>query len=365
MGYLILTLWLLVLPVCTGGLFQLNKGAESGPRLLKKKETASDGNILHNQGADFAVCLLKGQFLLWAVFQLITVPVVLLGGTMDIVLALYLPAGILLGLAGLFLTRRIGMRTAALPCLKKEELILAILFLALWLFQMVNLVTKTAVDADDAYYMTIANIADYNGSLYRINPYSTGGYGLNYRYVLAPYPIWIAFLSRISGLHTLTVGHLVLSTYLVSFSYLIYRQMGKLLFRENRVRLMFLICVCVLNIWGNTSSYTSASFLLIRTRQGKGLVSGIVFPAFVCGLISMGRTLDAGNKCRAGVYILMGCVLLSGCMGSAICGAILLIAWAGIHMMWALAYRQPAVLGKGLLAALPAAVFPVIYMIMG
>ncbi|MCD8068674.1 MAG: DUF6077 domain-containing protein, partial [Lachnospiraceae bacterium] len=310
------------------------------------------------------------------------------GGTMENVMALYLPIGLFLGLAGVTLTVRGGKAsvpfitakenlkntfwpgrgkrpgTSDLMSGKRKEIFLGILFLALWMFQMFNVVTKMAVDADDAFYMTVANIADFNGSLYRINPYSIGNMGLNYRYVLAPYPVWIAFLARISGLHTLTVGHIILSACLVSFSYLIYWQIGKLLFRKREIRLWFLVCVCVLNIWGNTSSYTSASFLLIRTRQGKGLVSGIVFPAFVWGLISMGKKLDEGERCKAEAYVLMSCILLSGCLGSAICGAILLMAWAAVHIMWAIAYRRPVLLAQGLAAALPASIFPAIYMVM-
>ncbi|MCD7737843.1 MAG: DUF6077 domain-containing protein, partial [Lachnospiraceae bacterium] len=150
MGYAILFFWLLILPVCVGGLFQYHNGFEGGLRLL------------------------KGQFLLWAVFQLITVPVILWGGTLETVMWSYLPLCFLLGLAGLvFMIRRKEKPTvSAVLHWGREEKLLLVLVLALWLFQMMVVVTQAVYDGDDSFYMAVANIANTNGSLYQSNSYS-------------------------------------------------------------------------------------------------------------------------------------------------------------------------------------------------
>ncbi|MCD7805916.1 MAG: DUF6077 domain-containing protein [Lachnospiraceae bacterium] len=341
MGYLILFFWLLVLPVCAGSLFQYHHGFDAGQRLL------------------------KGQFLLWAVFQLITVPVILWGGTLETVITFYLPPCLFLGLLGLIFMVRRKERPSAVSVRSsgKEEKLLFILVLALWLFQMVIVVTQAVYDGDDSFYMTVANIADTNGTLYQINPYSIGYLELNYRYILAPFPVWVALLARLSGLHTLTVGHVALGISLISMSYLIYWQIGRELFDQTVSRLRFLLCVGVLYLWGNTSIHTAETFLITRSRQGKALVCSLVLPAFVSLLLHMGNRLDQEEKMDGSTWIYASCILLTGCLGSAFGGAIVLLFWGGIQLMWLLAYRRGKVFIFGALSALPAAAFSLLYLL--
>ncbi len=350
MGYILLTLWLTLLPVCVGSLFSYPDGFQASSRLL------------------------KGQFLLWALFQLVTVPVVIAHGTLNHVMLIYIPLCLILGVAGLFCILRKKEYQACSTALKRdclhlsglknrETVILLLLVLALWLFQMVIVVTQAVYDGDDSFYMAVANLANTNGSLYQVNPYSRGELGLNYRYILAPFPIWVALLSRMSGLHTLTVGHVVLGIALISMSYLIYWQISGELVKEKASRLRFMLCVCVLYLWGNTSIHTAESFLITRSRQGKALVCGLVLPAFVSVLLSVGNTLDKGEKPKTGVYMYAACIMLTGCLGSAFGGAILLLFWSAVNLMWAIAYRRGRLLLNAALTAVPAAAFCVIYLL--
>ncbi|MCD7750704.1 MAG: DUF6077 domain-containing protein [Lachnospiraceae bacterium] len=350
MGYLLLALWLTLLPICVGSLFSYQNTVQAPLRLL------------------------QGQFLLWALFQLVTVPIVIAEGTLEHVMAVYIPLSVILGLAGLvcLLKRKerpalqsafLGDAFAQTTREKNETAVLLILVLALWLFQMYIVLTQAVYDGDDSFYMAVANLANTNGSLYQINPYSMGTMGLNYRYILAPFPVWVAMLARMSGLHTLTVGHVALGVFLISLSYLIYWQIGSGLFKEKMNRLRFMLCVCVLYIWGNTSIHTAESFLITRSRQGKALVSGLAFPAFVSILISMGSSLDAGKTPKASSYIYISCVMLTGCLGSAFGGAILLLFWGIINLMWAVSYRKIRQLPGAVCAALPSAAFSLIYLL--
>ncbi|MCD7739640.1 MAG: DUF6077 domain-containing protein, partial [Lachnospiraceae bacterium] len=193
--------------------------------------------------------------------------------------------------------------------------------------------------------------------------YSIGYLELNYRYILAPFPVWVALLARISGLHTLTVGHVVLGISLISMSYLIYWQIGRELFSKTAGRLRFMLCVCVLYLWGNTSIYTAESFLIIRSRQGKALVSGLVFPAFVGLLLHMGNILDRKEKIGVGTWVYASCIMLTGCLGSTFGGAIVLLIWGVVNLIWLAVYRRGGVFLAAVLSALPAAAFSVIYLL--
>ena len=89
-------------------------------------------------------------------------------------------------------------------------------------------------DGDDAYHMAIASVAESSGNMYTANVYAFGNTTLTYRYALAPFPIWIAYLSRISGVHTLTIAHIILGIFLITMSYVIYASSAKELFGDNR-----------------------------------------------------------------------------------------------------------------------------------
>ncbi len=350
MGYVILTLWLTLLPICVGSLFPYPDGFQTPLRLM------------------------KGQFLLWALFQLITVPIVIAQGTLEQVIIAYVPLCLILGAAGLVRVLKRKERPAGLNASlralstpdklqNRECKLLLFLILALWLFQMIIVVTQAVYDGDDSFYMAVANLADTNGSLYQINPYSVGTLELNYRYILAPFPVWVALLARISGLHTLTVGHVVLGIALISLSYLIYWQISGELFRNKISRLRFMLCVCVLYLFGNTSVHTAESFLITRSRQGKALVAGLVFPALVSVFLSIGNSLDKGEKPKTNVYVYTACILLTGCLGSAFGGAILLLFWGGVNFMWVVAYRRFRQIPGAILAAAPAAAFSLVYLL--
>lgn len=345
MGYLILFFWLLVLPFLVGVLY-----AKKGSRI------------------SFGASLLWGQFTLWAVFQYIAVFFILKQGRLQSVTAWYVPAAGLLAFLGA--AKLVSLWTKGdKPFQKesylwiKENKILTALFITLWLIQMAALVLLAVNDGDDAYYMAVANIAESSGNMYTANVYAFGNNPLNYRYALAPFPIWIAFLSKISGVHTLVIGHIILGLFLVSLSYVIYAQIGKELFGDNhRKRMQFLIFVALLVIWGNTSSHTAESFLLLRSRQGKALVAGIVFPAIVYVLLKIGHIMEQQKKVTVRYYVMAAVVLLTGCLGSTLGGTLVMMLWASAVCLLALGYKKWNVLAAAAISTLPSVVFAVLYL---
>lgn len=347
MGYLILIGWLVLLPVCVGGIF------------ASRKEAWSLGELWF-----------KGQFLLWAVFQVMTVPFIIAERNLSELQPLYVRGGLILGLLGLacivirmWTTVHKGTGSA-IPLWTKENKVMAIIFALLWLVQMFMLVFGAVNDGDDAYYMAVAESADYSGVMYVANVYAFGAVDLNYRYILAPFPIWIAFLARISGVHTLTIGHIVLGIVLVTMSYVIYAHMGKVLFGEDRrKRLQMLILVAILFIWGNTSSHTAESFLLLRSRQGKALVSGIVFPAMIYLLLKIGRTLERQERISLREYLLGAAIILTGCLGSTLGGALVILLWGSALLFLAIGYKRWSLLSLGILSAMPGLVYTMLYLL--
>lgn len=346
MGYLILFLWLIVLPLCAGGLFR-----------TKQNRISLGGQWLW------------GQFCLWAVFQVIAVYFILRQGTLDEVIGINIMATACMALGGLFATWKLWTNGYKLICkeqflwIRQHKLLVGV-FTALWLVQMLAIMFLAVNDGDDAYYMAIASVAESSGNMYTANVYAFGGTELNYRYALAPFPIWIAFLSKISGVHTLIIGHVILGMILVTMSYVIYAQIGREFFGDNyRKRIQMLIWVAVLFIWGNTSSHTAESFLLLRSRQGKALVAGLVFLAMIYLLIKIGHALEQRMKITVQEYLLAAMIILAGCLGSTLGGVLVILLWGSGLLFLAIGYKKWLLLPAGILSTVPGLVFAAIYLL--
>ena len=344
MGYLILFFWLMVLPICVGGLF-----------VTKQNRISLGGQWL---------C---GQFLLWSVFQIIAVFFIIREAQIDQVVIVYIIASLLIAIIGAINTCFAWTKVDNKTCKNitkwtTSHKIYAVIFLVLWLAQMVAILFLAVNDGDDAYYMAVANVAKSSGSMYTANVYSFGGTELTYRYALAPFPIWIAFLSRISGVHTLVLGHVILGMMLITMSYVIYAQIGKELLGENlKKRVQMLILVAILFIWGNTSSHTPESFLLLRSRQGKALVAGLVFPAMIYSLVKIGHLLEQKQKIKIQDYLLASSIILTGCLGSTLGGMLVILLWGSGLFFLAVGYKRWAVIPAGVLSTIPGLMFAVVY----
>ena len=84
---------------------------------------------------------------------------------------------------------------------------------------------------------------------------------------------------------------------MIPLVYLIYVEIGRILFRERQqVIPVFMIIVSMLLMFGNVSIYTPATFFLMRTWQGKALVENLVFPMIFWLFLWMMEDVKRGSK---------------------------------------------------------------------
>ncbi len=141
------------------------------------------------------------------------------------------------------------------------------------------------IDDDDAFFVATATTAVENDNLYVNSAYTGGVYGkLPTRYILSPFSIYYAVMAKLTGTHATIYAHLYLPIVILIFVYLIYYIWGKALFNNSRSIGIFLFFICLLNIFGNYTEFTTQSFLLLRLWQGKAvLAAGIIpFLLYVC-----------------------------------------------------------------------------------
>lgn len=260
-----------------------------------------------------------------ALTQLLVVPATFGHVDFRIVCILFYAAVILCALLGLvFERKRIGgMITAWGMRIRKTPLIVWAA-VVLVLMQVFVYVCYTHEDADDAFYVATAVTAVENNSLFEIDPYTgTAYYGLPTRYVLSPFPVFYAILSRCTMLHPALVAHTVLPAVLLCFTYAVYALAGLKLFDGSRGKTGWMVFLTGLFlIYSGYTTSTPGSMMLLRIWQGKGFLAAALLPMIVYLLLRFLKEEEA-----KGDYVLLFVLMLACCLASSmgiVLGAVLL-----------------------------------------
>ena len=314
---------------------------------------------------------ISGQMLLWAGFQVICVPVILLEGRLWMVTlgySVYILA--LLGWATFLRLRQPrNLKPLRTENIEKPVLLLWAVFGILLLVQLVLAVVMVYNDGDDAYYVAISTAAEESGKMYQKIPYTGMNTELDMRHGLAPFPIWIAWLAQMTGIDTVIVAKTLLPIALISMTYGIFYLLGKrVLFAGNSKTWSlpaFLICTEVLVLFGDYSFYTVENFMIARSRQGKAALGSILIPMIFFLLLTLFRRMQEQQKISIAFWILLAAVMTCCCLASTM-GALLacmLVGTAGI--CGAVSYKKWKILLPLVACCIPCIVYAGMYLLLG
>ncbi len=333
------------------------------------------------------IVLLAGYFTMWAVFGLVTIPVVVFVRYDNFILAsrCFMALAILGAAAGVWLTyrrRRFGRLREWMSfadCIREmsvAERIEWLLFLLLLGFQLYKAVAYASFDGDDAYYVAASLIAQQADTMYTILPLTGRHTGLDIRHALAVFPMWVAFVAQKSHIHATILSHTIMPLVLIPLTYLVYYEIGRLLFgrpdrqakaeRSGENLPLFMILMAVFQIFGNVSIYTNETFFLTRTWQGKAVAGSLVIPAllWLFLLLYSGRKKGAAAE-RAGIWLLLVCVNITAGICSSIAVFLVSILMAVAAFCLAIVERDYKVLFKMGAACIPNAFYVLTYLIVG
>lgn len=344
----ILCVWLLVIPTVVGGC--LWDGGRKGQGLHRRVFTL----------------WVSGQMLLWAGFQLICVPCILLEKNFGCVVYCYGGLVGILTLLGIIRLCRGGV-AANLPKNNQSEwreMLPAIIVGTLLVFQLAQAVGLAYADGDDAYYVAVSSITNNAETMYEKLPYTGGTTEVDVRHGLAPFPIWIAFLARMTGLKAVGVAHTAMPLMLIPMTYVIFYLLAQELFSDKRRKqLMFLIMAELLVLFGDYSFYTVEHFMLARSRQGKAALGSVILPMLLWLLFVLFQRVKKGEKCGVAYWGLVVAVMFSGCLCSTL-GAFLLCLFMGVAgLCAAVTYRKWRLLPPMALSCLPCICYAVLYLL--
>lgn len=245
-----------------------------------------------------------------------------------------------------------------------SEVLFWLLFWGLLLLQLVQAVRLTYADGDDSFYVAISSITQDSDTMYQKLPYTGGATVLDGRHGLAPFPIWVAFLARSSGIPAVTVAHVILPAVLISMTYGIFYLIGRRLFPERDGRLpLFLLFAELLVIFGDYSFYTAENFMIARSRQGKAALGSIVIPFLVFLLLLLLEKMQEKEKLPAAYFLLLAAAIVTGCLCSTL-GALLVCVPVGIvGLMGSLYYKRPGILPPVAACCVPCLIYIFLYLI--
>lgn len=190
---------------------------------------------------------------------------------------------------------------------KVENLVLWILFAGIVLFQLIQAVRLTFPDGDDAYYVGTASYGANMPQMYSRIPYTGATTEFDTRHCLAPFPYFIAFLSRMSGVGVSIIAHSILPVFFILFAYGIYYLIARGVCGEAREVSLFMLIVSVLFMFGNYSVYSMETFMMTRIRQGKASLGSFVLPLGFYLLMVFAKNMEKCKKDKILVIFLMAC----------------------------------------------------------
>lgn len=348
---LILAFIMYGLPIMVGGC--LVGACEGGMR---------DGVGDKKQGSKMVERWIVGQMLLWAVFQLVCVPLVLREEEFHLVVKTFGVLSALLAVAGV--ARWMKVRKALQTSKAEQSKInpLWIVFGGILVFQLIQAVRLAYGDGDDAYYVAVSAITENAETMYRKLPYTGGSAELDIRHGLAPFPIWIAFLARVSGMRAVSVSHVAVPLMLIPMTYGIFYLLGCRLFRgREKLLVPFMIMTEILVLFGDYSLYTVEHFMLARSRQGKAALGSIVLPMLVFLLLVLLEKLQEKQKLNPGYWVLLCSVVITGCLCSTMGAFLLCLMVAVTGLCGAVCYRNWKVLVPMALCCVPCVYYMLIY----
>ena len=343
-GFLCL-IWFLLVPFLVGLLFR--------DKLLKQKS------------ADIGHSMLIGYLLLFALFYLLTMPLLLLKAPLRLLVLLFAILSLSLSILSVLLCRKhfrviFGELLSRLKSFKSIKTVPWVMILAvlLILFQTGLLTFYQHIDDDDAFYVATATTAVSTDTIVEIDPF-TGNELLSHRmrYVMSPYPVYTAVMSRLILTHPTITAHTVFPAIFIPLAYLVaYLLMAKFFARRREDVAYALLFFALLTLFGNVSIYTNSTFLLFRIWQGKSMLANVFIPAL---LLYAAEAMSQARVSRK--WIIPPIAVLGGCLASSMAVALLPVLLGLLSVVYSVLHRRVTPMILSLLTLIPCIVMGIIY----
>lgn len=317
------------------------------------------GLIRNKDGGAYALLFryAAGWVVLYGLFYLPALVCTLMHTSLDLLIAIYL----VILLAAAVYSLRILIRERINPLKEAKELFLnpnVILPSVLILGHSLVTFFMMHLDDDDYSYIGTAATSVYTNTLMVYNG-GTGAVlknletdGMN-RLVAAPQFAFYAFLSKISGIRAVTICHSILPPVFTVLFFTAFLMIARELFGDDRRKCgIFMVFCFVISAFSGFSTFTSGSFVMLRSWQGKAQIVGLILPL----IIAFGLRLIRVEKLQSADVIMLTALLSAASLQTAM-GAVLAAMAAGLFLLLVSFMKKS---GSYFVKCLPAFVIPAI-----
>lgn len=237
---------------------------------------------------------------------------------------------------------------------KKFTFILG-LAIGMILYQIIRtLLFMPYIDGDDCAYISMVNDIKSTNVIHGLD-YLTGisipvvNVALKYR-LTAYYP-FLAYISKISGLHPLILCKTILPIFYMAMGYMTVWLIAKRLFaNQKREEMFFLIYVVLIEV-GNYSYYTISRRMLMWSWNSKSVLFTILLPAL---FYFSNKFFDEKMKVRS--YIILMSIVAACCSATLMGAGMAPLLLLSVALVYAVIQKRFLVLIQALLCCIPAMV---------
>lgn len=265
-----------------------------------------------------ALNFIAGLFLAFAIFEVLAIPCIFTYQKFHVFAGLY--GGVLLLLCAVSLI----WNCKKIPAFFREKIggrkkipVIFIIAILLILFEMFMYVHYTHIDDDDAFYVATAVTTLEEDSMFAVNPYTGDAYkSFPTRYVLSPFPIWNAFLSKVFAVHPTMFAHTFLPVILVAAAFAVYYLIGMKLFDQDKKKTGYFLVFCTLiQMFSAYTRHPQGMVYLVRIWQGKAVLASVLLPACFYLALRLFQKSAAGWRDWLLCLFLMGACCMVSSMG--------------------------------------------------
>lgn len=296
-----------------------------------------------------------GWIVMFAVCQLTVIPFIVNREGFSTVEHIYTAFIVTLSLAGVLCVLIRKNIRVMLP--QKGTVALWGFVAVLIIIQMVFAFYMQYLDGDDAYYvaMSMNILTDDKMYLTNIHGYSQE---LDVRHALSPVPVFIAWMSRLTGMHPTILCHSFLGPVFLLLRNVIYGQLGYVVFGRDKHKVpLFLLFLNLWYLFSNVSLYTIETFAYTRTWQGKAMFGNLVIPAMVLWLLFVAK-----EQMKWGDWLVLFLLSAAAAFTTSV-GIFLFPIFIGLAGIWIALYKKTfVILFEFGVCCIPSFVYGILYL---
>ena len=311
-----------------------------------------------------------GNVAMWAVFQLLAVPMILLKQKLGLLIVMWCISLVVVFILLFLYCKKQKIKPICYKSKKEVRksdriwiIVLATIALIIIGYQCYKYIFFMHLDEDDSRFIVCAVDACIDGTMYLINP-ATGDYighwaGELVKDISSPWAMYLATMSKVLFIHPTIFAHTVYPSFLLVIGYIAFFLMGQVVFKGNiKKSICFVILASILHMYMAGTIYTQSRFTLVRIWQGKATVAGVMIPLVLALLM---QTYEECNNGR--IYVILFLCGLSMCLMSGM-GIFFSGIMVGFYGIWyGLINKKFRNIIYSLIACLPTIVYGITYIL--